>query len=110
LPLDAEDLQTIRKRHLTQTPLPPHFYSQDVSAVLSSIVMCLLEKDPRARYQDARALGEALDRFGNQNRVIVTSVEDKHRGEKPIERTTNQVALPPVPETIDQKPIEEVKP
>ena len=110
LPLDAEDLQTIRKRHLTQTPLPPHFYSQDVSAELSSIVMCLLEKDPRARYEDARALREALDRFGNQNRVIVTPVEDKHLDEKPIERTTNQVALTAVPETIDQKPIEEEKP
>ena len=109
LPLDSEDPQTIRKRHLTQTPLPPHFYSQDISGLLSAIVMCLLEKNPQARYQDARALGEALDRFGNQNRVMVTQVEDRHLDEKPIERTTKKVTPPLQEKSFDQNPIEEEK-
>jgi len=110
LPLDSEDPQTIRQRHLTQAPLPPHFYSQDVSAVLSSIVMCLLEKDPRARYQDARALREALDRFGNQNRVSVTKVEDEHLAGNPIERTTHQVTLPSLQEKLIEQQVEHEKP
>ena len=108
LPLDSEDPQMIRKRHLTQTPLPPHFYSQDVSILLSSVVMCLLEKAPRARYQDARALREALDRFGNRNRVMVQPIQEKQLGQTRVEVKKNHPTLQPVQEKpIEQNPLEE---
>ena len=89
LPLDSEDPQAIRKKLLTQSPLPPHFYSSDVPDAMSSIVMCLLEKDPRARYQDAASLSAALNRLGNQTRVVEPPIKthkvDPQRIEAQIE-------------------------
>ena len=89
LPLDSEDPQAFRKKLLTQSPLPPHFYSSDVPDEMSSIVMCLLQKDPRARYQDAASLNAALNRLGNHTRVVEPPIKthqvDPQRIEAQIE-------------------------
>lgn len=62
LPVDSEDPESVREKHLTQSPLSPHLYLPDIPVALSDVVTCLLEKDPARRFQDVRSFRAALEK------------------------------------------------
>src|SRR5215213_5556679 len=62
-PFDGESPERIRLKHRTRSPLPPDVYCESVPRSLSSLVMKLLEKDPRDRFESASELRAALAQF-----------------------------------------------
>ncbi len=62
-PFHAEDPMEIVQRTLKELPMPPRDKAPDagISPALERVVLRALEKDPRRRYADARAMLEALD-------------------------------------------------
>lgn len=63
VPFNGESPERIRLKHRTQPPLPPHVYCESVPRALSSVVMRLLEKNPRDRFESASELCGALAEF-----------------------------------------------
>ena len=57
---DREDLVEVVFAHVNETAPPPSHYNADVTPELERIVLKLIEKDPKSRYQNARELQEAL--------------------------------------------------
>ncbi len=53
--------QATLAKQLTHRPTPPHLDRPDVSPALSRVIMRCLEKEPAARFADARELLAALD-------------------------------------------------
>ncbi|HXI89892.1 MAG TPA: serine/threonine-protein kinase [Blastocatellia bacterium] len=66
LPVDSEDPDTVRQRHVTHSPRAPHLYCSDIPFSLSAIITRMLEKDPNKRFQDVTSFREALDRSTSQ--------------------------------------------
>src|SRR5882724_1687079 len=66
LPVDSEDPDTVRQRHVTHSPLAPHLYCSDIPFSLSAVITRMLEKDPNKRFQDVTSFREALDRSTSQ--------------------------------------------
>lgn len=62
-PFHAEDPMEIVQRTLKELPMPPRDKAPDagISPALERVVLRALEKDPRRRYADAKAMLEALD-------------------------------------------------
>ena len=71
LPVDSTDSDSVRRKHLTQTPLPPHLYSSRIPLRLSEVITRLLEKEPARRFQDVASFRVELD---NAFRAPVTQV------------------------------------
>ncbi|HVF89736.1 MAG TPA: protein kinase [Blastocatellia bacterium] len=63
VPFDGESSERIRLKHRTRSPLSPDVYCESVPRSLSSLVMRLLEKDPRDRFESASELRAALAEF-----------------------------------------------
>jgi len=76
-PIDSEDPLAIGRKHLTQSPLAPHLYCADIPPSLSAVIMCLLEKDPDARFRDTASFSAALDRYTNHCITRVSQTEDR---------------------------------
>ncbi|HZM90559.1 MAG TPA: serine/threonine-protein kinase [Blastocatellia bacterium] len=76
VPVDSEDPNTIRLKHLSQTPPAPHLYSSDIPMPVSAVVARLLEKYPNRRFQDIASLRAQLDAPDSQKFVPVTPDED----------------------------------
>lgn len=65
LPLDSEDPNAVRQKQLTQTPLPPHLYFDDIPTAFSETIARMLERDPAKRFPDVISFQAALDKsFG----------------------------------------------
>jgi serine/threonine-protein kinase len=60
LPFDASDPTTLLIKHIQERPPPPRLIEPRVPANLDSLVMQLLEKDPRARPVDAHRVEQDL--------------------------------------------------
>jgi serine/threonine protein kinase len=60
LPLDASDPTTLLIKHIQERPPPPRLVEPRVPPQLDSLVMQLLEKDPRARPVDAHRVEQDL--------------------------------------------------
>jgi tetratricopeptide (TPR) repeat protein/tRNA A-37 threonylcarbamoyl transferase component Bud32 len=58
-PFAGVSLTTLLERHLTEAPVPPDELAA-CPEILSATVLRALEKDPEARFEDARAMREAL--------------------------------------------------
>ncbi|HXG90744.1 MAG TPA: serine/threonine-protein kinase [Blastocatellia bacterium] len=63
LPFEAEDDDAIRHKQINQSPLPPHLFCANVPLWMSSLIMCLLDKNRSRRFQSADALRSALNEF-----------------------------------------------
>ena len=63
VPFNGENSERIRLKHRTQSPLSPDVYCESVPRALSSVVMRLLEKNPRDRFENASELQAALAEF-----------------------------------------------
>jgi hypothetical protein len=63
LPFNAANSEVIKRKHITQTPLPPYIFSPGVSQPLSEITMKLLDKRPSGRFRDGAALISILRRI-----------------------------------------------
>ncbi len=61
LPFLAEEVEEYRRFHLSQVPLPPSTWNPSISNELDSVVLALLEKDPRNRIPNADELRTTLD-------------------------------------------------
>ncbi|MCB2205096.1 AAA family ATPase [bacterium] len=61
-PFDTVDPLELVHSHIARTPLPPREVNPDVPAVLSDIVLRLLEKTPEARYQSAIGILHDLEK------------------------------------------------
>jgi TonB family protein len=61
-PFESGDETSLRLKHLTRTPEPPHTFRQELSRALSQIVMDLLAKRPDGRPFCASTLKAALER------------------------------------------------
>ena len=61
VPFDSDDSDYVRERQLQFTPAPPHLISPEVPEAVSNVVMKLLERDARNRYDSAAAFQAALD-------------------------------------------------
>lgn len=57
---DRNDLVALVYAHVNERAIPPSFFNQVVTPELERIVLTLIEKDPNARYQTARAAGDDL--------------------------------------------------
>lgn len=55
-PFATRDRMELVHAHLARVPKPPHLVDAAIPAVLSAMVMKLLEKEPQQRYQSARGL------------------------------------------------------
>ncbi|HEU4538716.1 MAG TPA: serine/threonine protein kinase, partial [Polyangiaceae bacterium] len=62
-PFPKGTLPEVIRRVLHDEPPPIHRHRPGLARDLSAVVMKCLEKDPRARYESAKALGEDLQRF-----------------------------------------------
>ncbi|MEY4562120.1 MAG: hypothetical protein RLZZ618_1397, partial [Pseudomonadota bacterium] len=63
-PFRSEDLLELVHDHLVRVPDAPSVVNPEVPALLSDVVMRLLEKEPDRRYQSAEGLGLDLTRIG----------------------------------------------
>ncbi|HET9529296.1 MAG TPA: protein kinase, partial [Blastocatellia bacterium] len=63
LPFNAANSEVIKRKHITQTPLPPYIFSPGVSQPLSEITLKLLDKRPSGRFRDGAALISILRRI-----------------------------------------------
>ena len=61
VPFDSDDSDYVRERQLRFTPAPPHLISPEVPEALSNVVLKLLEREARNRYDSAAAFRAALD-------------------------------------------------
>ena len=61
VPFDSDDSDYVRERQLQFTPAPPHLLSPEVTEAVSNVVMKLLEREARNRYDSAAAFQAALD-------------------------------------------------
>jgi serine/threonine-protein kinase len=61
VPFDSDDMDYVRERQLQFVPAPPHLISLDVPESVSNVVMKLLEREPRDRFQSAAEFQAALD-------------------------------------------------
>jgi serine/threonine protein kinase len=82
LPLDSIDSESVRQKHLTQSPLSAHLYLNDIPYSVSNIITRMLEKDPAKRFADAATLREALDSslkeiIGGSEDVLLLMEEDE---------------------------------
>ena len=60
VPYDSRNLGAIKRKLTTQSPLPPRTVAGDVPAVLSQLVLGLLEKAPDRRFQSSAGFRDAL--------------------------------------------------
>ncbi|WP_309892407.1 serine/threonine-protein kinase [Archangium sp.] len=60
-PFDGEREEEVVEAVLSTRPVPPHERNPRVPPALSAVCVRLLEKDPGARYPDAKAVGVALE-------------------------------------------------
>ena len=79
LPIDSEDCDAVRQKHLTRTPLAAHLYNADIPQEISSVINRLLEKDPNDRFQEFSSFCAELDKFGNRPIDNVTIQEDPQK-------------------------------
>ncbi|MFY9572786.1 MAG: serine/threonine-protein kinase, partial [Blastocatellia bacterium] len=74
LPIDSESPDKVKQKHVTQTPLAPHFYSPDIPSSLSAVITRLLEKDPNQRFQDVASFRAAMNNsIGEQDSSASTA-------------------------------------
>jgi hypothetical protein len=62
LPFDDGDSLSLMHAHIARPPDPPHVRRSEIPETVSSIVLRLLAKDPKDRYQTAAGLGRDLRR------------------------------------------------
>jgi serine/threonine protein kinase len=96
LPVDSEDPESVRQKHLTQSPLSPHLYLSDIPVALSEVITCLLEKDPARRFQDVQSFRAALEKSIASTapptlRKEAGQFEDLLAGSQPPDQPTNKV-------------------
>ncbi|HKP14219.1 MAG TPA: serine/threonine-protein kinase [Blastocatellia bacterium] len=61
VPFDSDDEDYVRERQSQSQPAPPHLISLDVPEAVSGVVMKLLEREPRSRFNSAAEFQVALD-------------------------------------------------
>jgi len=61
VPFDSDDEDYVRERQLQSPPAPPHLISLDVPESVSDVVMKMLEREPRDRFNSAAEFRVALD-------------------------------------------------
>jgi serine/threonine protein kinase len=90
LPVDSQDLEEVRQKQLTQTPLPPHLYFTDIPVALSEVITSMLEKEPAKRFTDVASFRAALDKsLGQQAGQFVQRwnptprLEENEKNEEP---------------------------
>ncbi|HSE97252.1 MAG TPA: serine/threonine-protein kinase [Blastocatellia bacterium] len=63
VPFNGENSEIIKRKQVTQSPLPAYVFSPSVSRPVSEITMQLLEKRPEARFPTGGALVSVLNRL-----------------------------------------------
>ena len=63
VPFSKGDLPDIMRKHERQDPVDPKLYNPLVPADVNAIIMRLLRKDPKHRFQEASEVINALERF-----------------------------------------------
>ena len=61
VPFDSDDEDYVRERQLQSPPAPPHLISLDAPEAVSEVVMKLLEREPRDRFNSAAEFRVALN-------------------------------------------------
>jgi serine/threonine-protein kinase len=88
LPFRSSDRETLLEMQRSATPPRPRTLRPDLPAQAESIVLRLLEKDPRRRFRDGHHLQEELKAF---QRSLPSTQWDVQQGDAPV------VAPPPPP-------------
>ena len=115
LPIDSEDSDTVKQKHLTYTPLAAHLYRADIPPSISAMIARLLEKDPERRFPDVASFRSELDRYviAASGGVIVGEDSVPYPVEADDEIDRNQIREDSVPhpieadDEIDHNPIRE---
>ncbi|MGB5217529.1 MAG: diguanylate cyclase [Smithella sp.] len=66
VPFKSKDPMELIHAHIARQPLPPHLVNASLPAVLSSIVMKMLSKNPEERYQNCLGVMADIDECLNQ--------------------------------------------
>jgi serine/threonine protein kinase len=61
MPIDSDDHNLVKEKHVFQSPLAPHLYCSDIPVSLSNVILRLLEKDPNARFQDVASFQTEME-------------------------------------------------
>ncbi|AEB76640.1 histidine kinase [Clostridium botulinum] len=65
LPLEGDNEVEVTYSHIAKTPIPPNKINNQISIVISNIVMKLLDKDPDERYKSVYGIKMDLERCNN---------------------------------------------
>ncbi len=77
LPFEGDDINALIHRQIALKPAPPSSLRPGIPPVIDAIILKLLEKEPRHRYQGARGLAADLARFLDGQREFIPGLEDR---------------------------------
>jgi serine/threonine protein kinase len=70
VPFDDPSVMSVALKHLNELPPPPTMYNPDLPTAVESVIMRVLDKDPKRRYETGEQLVQALEEaFGISQRV-----------------------------------------
>ncbi|KAA3602053.1 MAG: hypothetical protein DWQ06_07515, partial [Calditrichaeota bacterium] len=72
LPFNGKNFMEIALGHIRSPLISPRQYSPELPSEVEKIILKLLEKEPANRFQTAREVARALDKFLNQSEVFET--------------------------------------
>lgn len=108
-PFDGRELADLLRAHLMETPPSPSKQRKDVPSALDRVVLRAMEKDPKARYQTATEMTDALGKWKEVERQVFAMTEPIEVPSLPS--PTDKMAGPPtaavsaIPKTPKMEPI-----
>lgn len=74
LPIQAEDIPTLIHKHIAVMPKEPSALNKDISPVLDKIILTMIAKDPKDRYQTEKGIIADLEEYLAKRRGGQTKV------------------------------------
>ena len=101
-PFESGDEASLRLKHLTRVPEPPHMFREKIPGALSQTVMDLLAKRPDGRPFCASTLKSALERCVAAGLIDDEKVEETQEAARSDEHTPPRLVVADVPAVRDQ--------
>jgi TonB family protein len=106
-PFESDDEASLRRKHLTRAPAPPHMFRDNISRMLSQTVLDLLAKRPDARPFCASTLKSALERCVAAGLIEDEKVEETQGAARSDEYPPPRLVVADVPSVSEQAPEED---